>query len=219
MRYITPANAFLALAAAAFLSGCAGPQPVAYSGLSSASVLTPNTQGPANMPYRYGAPVNWQNYTKAILDPVTVYEGPDAQFGTISKADQEELASYMQTQFYKKLSKRFDMIGTADASTLRIHLTLTGATKSVPLLSTALHADMAGNLYNGVQAVRGGPGLMTGSVMYSVEIYDAESNKLLEAYVVKQYPNSENIFATLGTLAAAKAGINKGAASLARQLD
>jgi len=96
---------------------------------------------------------------------------------------------------------------------------LTGAVKSTPVLSTAMHVDLAGNLYNGVQAVRGGPGLMTGSVMYSVEIYDAQSNQLLDAYVTKQYPNSENVMASFGSLAAAKTGIDKGANALAEALE
>jgi tetrahydromethanopterin S-methyltransferase subunit B len=60
---------------------------------------------------------------------------------------------------------------------------------------------------------------MTGSVLYSVEIYDAQSNQLLESYVTKQFPNSENVFATAGSLTAAKTGIDKGANTLVKQLD
>lgn len=213
------AKSIMSLAAAAFLAGCAGPQPVAYNGLSSASYLKPNTAGPANMPYAYTTQVNWQNYSKVILEPVAVYQGPDNEFGSMSLKDQADLAAYMYAQFSKKLAERFTIVNTPDAGTLRIRLTLTGATKSTPLLSTALHADIAGNLYNGVQAVRGEPGLMMGSVLYSVEIYDAQSNQLLESYVTKQFPNSENVFATLGSLAAAKTGIDKGANALVKQLD
>ncbi len=217
MRKTLMTKTFLPLAAAALLAACAGPQPVAYNGLSSAAQLQPNTNGPANMPFAYKQAVNWQSYSKMILDPVTVYDGPDNNFGSMPQADRADLASYMQIQFFKKLSTRFTAVDAPGPNTLRIHLTLTGAAASTPLLSTALHADMAGNLYNGVQAVRGGPGLMMGSVLYSVEIYDAQSNQLLEAYVTKQYPNSENIFATLGTLAAAKTGIDKGANALLKQ--
>jgi hypothetical protein len=73
-------------------------------------------------------------------------------------------------------------------------------------------------LYNGVQAVRGREGTFTGSVMYAVEIYDAPTNRLLSAFVAKQYPGAFNIGASIGSLAAAKAGIDKGAGALAEDL-
>lgn len=212
-------KSILALGAVASLVGCAGPQPVPYSGLSSASYLKPNTAGPAKIPYAYTTQANWQNYSKVIIDPVTIYQGSDATFVKVSPADQADLATYMQDTFSKKLANRFTVTTTPDANTLRIHLTLTGAAKSVFGLSTLMHADIAGNLYNGVQLVRGGPGAMMGSVLYSVEIYDAQSNQLLESYVAKQYPNSENIMASFGTLTAAKTGLDKGADALVAQLN
>lgn len=206
-----------ALAAAALLAGCTGPQPVAYTGLSSASYLKPNIGGPAKIPYAYAGAQNWWNYTQVIVAPVAVYQGADNQFGSISQDDRTDLANYMQTRFTRKLMNRFTIVNTPGANTLRIQLTLTGAQKSVPVLSTAMHLDMAGNLYNAVQAVRGGPGAMTGCVLYSVEIYDAQTNRLLKSYVTKQYPNSENILASFGALGAAKTGIDKGADALAAQ--
>jgi hypothetical protein len=191
-----------AIAAFSLLSACAGPQPVAYSGLSSSGYLKPNVNGPAKIPYAYAANVNWRNYSKIIVEPVAVYQGPDNQFGNISSQDREALAAYMDNAFAKKLGRHYTLVDAPQPNTLRIKLTLTGAV----------------NLYNGVQAVRGGPGAMTGSVFYSVEIYDAQSNQLLEAYVTKQYPNPENIMASFGSLGAAKTGIDKGANALVAQL-
>ena len=219
MSKFTTAKKLHVLAAFALLAGCAGPQPVAYRGLASSSYLKPNTGGPAKVPYAYSTPVNWQNYSRIIIDPVTIYQGSDNQFGNLSQAGQSDLANYMQTQFSKKLADHFTITTTPDANTLRLKLTLTGAEKSTPVLSTLMHVDLAGNLYNGVQAVRGGQGLMTGCVMYSVEIYDSQSGQLLDAYVTKQYPNSENVVASFGSLAAAKTGIDKGANALVGQLD
>jgi hypothetical protein len=207
------------LAAVALLMGCTGPKPVAYSGLASASYLKPNPGGPVKTPYTYTSQVNWQSYSKVILDSVTIYDGADNQFGSVSNSDKTELAQYMQKRFTDELGKHFTIVTTPDAGTLRIHLTLTGAILSKFPLSTALHLDIAGNLYNATELALGGPGAMTGSVMYSVEIYDAQSNQLLAAYVTKQYPNSENIIASFGTLGAAKTGIGKGAKALTMLLE
>ncbi len=59
---------------------------------------------------------------------------------------------------------------------------------------------------------------MTGWVIYAVEIQDASSGQLLEAYEEKQYPNALNPMATFGSLAAAKTGIDKGSDALANRL-
>jgi hypothetical protein len=55
-------------------------------------------------------------------------------------------------------------------------------------------------------------------VNYAVEIYDASTNRLLNAYVEKQYPNAMNVKSTFGSLGAAKTGIGKGADALVAQL-
>ncbi|MEH2469936.1 hypothetical protein V1281_000817 [Nitrobacteraceae bacterium AZCC 2161] len=55
---------------------------------------------------------------------------------------------------------------------------------------------------------------MTGSVIYAVEIFDAATSRLLSAFVSKQYPNPYNIKASVGPLAAAEVGIDKGADAL-----
>lgn len=60
--------------------------------------------------------------------------------------------------------------------------------------------------------------MMTGSVLYVAEIYDAAAGTLLDASVIKQYPGAYDIGATVGSLAAAETGIDKGAETLAEQL-
>lgn len=200
------------------MGGCASPQPVAYSGLASSSSMTANTQSGADrMPYRYTAPVEWNQYTSALVDPVVIYRGGDHQFGDMSEQDKAELARYMQSEFAQRLKTRFN-VGSAGAHALRIKLTLTGAEPTATLLGPFLHFDIAGNLYNGVQAIRGREGAMTGYVMFGVEIFDAQSNRLLKSYVSKQYPNAMNIAAAFGSLSAAKTGIDKGADALVAEL-
>jgi hypothetical protein len=162
--------------------------------------------------------VNWSDYSKVILEPVEVYDGPDNQFGDLSRGDRDTLANYMQAQFGQALSKRFANTQTPGRRTLRIKLTLAGAARSKQILSTLSRFDLAGGLYNNVQAVRGREGIMTGWVMYTVEIYDASSNTLLKAFEAKQYPNAINIKATVGSLSAARTGIDKGAKMLVAEL-
>jgi hypothetical protein len=210
----------LAIAAlCAALAGCASTDPIAYSGIESSSQLARNQEdGSGHMPYSYSTPVDWRSYSRVIVDPVVIYRGADHQFGDMSNEDKAELASYMQAQFAEKLRTRFEIADDPAPHTLRVRLTLTGASTSTPVLSTLSRFDIAGGLYNSVQAVRGGEGTFTGSVIYAVEIYDARTNRLLSAFVTKQFPGSLNIMASFGSLSAAETGIEKGADALVAQL-
>ncbi|WP_321943659.1 DUF3313 domain-containing protein [Paraburkholderia tropica] len=201
------------------LSACAGVQPIAYSGLSSSPKLTQNRDDDSNkVPYRYVEPVIWSRYSQVVLDPVVVYKGNDAQFGDLKDEDKTELADYMAKTFSAKLSKRFDIAQHVGANTLRIRLTLTGVETTKPFVGQFTHFDIGGNVYNGVQAIRGGKALFGGSVSYAVEVYDGSDGRLLKAYVSKQYPNAMNLPAAFGSLGAAKTGLDKGADALVMQL-
>ncbi|MCJ2185948.1 DUF3313 domain-containing protein [Novosphingobium beihaiensis] len=209
----------IAAAAALGLAGCAGPQPVVYSDLESASHLRPSADDDnGRIPYAYSVPVNWRRYYRIIIDPVQVYKGPDAQFGKIPPRGQDYLAHYMQERFTKRLSRDFEIVRKPRPSTLRLKLTLTGAHPTPPVIGTFSHFDLAGGPYNAVQGLRGKPGMVSGAVMYAVEIHDARSGRLLYAQVTKQYPGALNIGASFGAMKAAKKGIDKGADELAEQI-
>lgn len=201
------------------LSACAGVQPLPYAGISSSPQLQRNRDDDAGkVPYKYAAPAAWSRYTRVLVDPVVVYQGNDNQFGDMKAQDRTELADYMWNKFSAKLAARFQTVQQSGPNTLRIKLTLTGAEKTKALVGQFMHFDLAGNLYNGVQSVRGGQGAFSGSVSYAVEVYDSSNGQLLKAYVSKQYPNAMNLVAAFGSLSAAKTGIDKGADALVAQL-
>jgi len=202
------------------LSGCASTRPVAYSGIASSPQLQANPRDNSDhVPYSYSTHVDWRPYTRVIVSPVVVYRGTDNQFGRTSEEDKDRLAEYMHAQFVTKLAEKFQVTNTPSSGSLRVNLTLTGARTSTPVLSTFTHFDLAGGPYNIVQGARGKEGMMMGSVTYAVEIYDADTNRLLRAYVEKQYPNAMNVKSTFGSLSAAKTGIRKGADALVAQLN
>lgn len=207
------------VALCACLAACGSAAPVAYQGVPSSPYLAPNHEEDAGrVPYRYATPVDWRAYDRIIIDPVAIYRGPDQQFEDMSDAQKTVLARYMEQQFAEKLRQRFALARDPAAGTLRLRLTLTGAAATTPVLGPFTRFDLSGGLYNAVQAARGGEGLFTGAVFYVAEIYDAPSNRLLAAFVAKQYPGAYDIGATFGSLGAAKTGIEKGADALAAQL-
>jgi hypothetical protein len=219
MPAIRPALLLFVSALTLALTACSSVQPVAYSGISSSPQLKQNRDDDAaKVPYRYAAPVVWSPYTQVMIEPVVVYRGNDNQFADMPDDDKAALADYMGKTFAAKLAKRFEIASQPSPATLRVKLTLTGAEKTTALVGQVMHFDIAGNLYNGVQAIRGGKGAFSGSVTYAVEVYDSSSNRLLRAYVSNQYPNAMNLPAAFGSLSAARTGLDKGAEALVAQL-
>lgn len=202
------------------MAGCAGSSPPIYTDIDSSARLAPNLEDDSGrVPYIYKANVDWSKYSAVIVDPVALYQGPDNQFGDLSQEDRKTLAHYMHTQFSERLKERFKLTPFAAPNAMRVKLTLTGAQTTTPFLGTFTRFDLAGGPYNIVQSIREKEGTFTGSVFFSVEIYDASTNRLLKAYVTKQYPNSLNISATRGSLSAAQTGIDKGAEALVAQFE
>jgi hypothetical protein len=215
-----PVKRLLAVACLGLLAGCAPTRPVAYKNLSSATELTRNTQDKSgHVPYRYTAPdSDWSRYHSVLIDPVTIYRGPDQQFGRLSDADKTQLANYMQAQFAQALKLHYAVVASPGADTLRIHVTMTGVERTVLVISTVKQLMPVGAVLNTVKSIAGKQSKFMGSITYAVEIYDGASNRLLRAYVSKQYPAAEDIPASLGTLSASEVAIRKGAKALLAQL-
>jgi hypothetical protein len=203
------------------MAGCVATSPVQYRNLDSTAQLAPNSQRQnKHIPLHYSAPdAQLTKYTKVMLDTVTVYDGQDQQFGKLGAADRQQLASYMQMQFSRTLGQKYVLTSVAGPDTLRIHLTLTGASASVPVLSTVKQILPVGAVLGTLKSAADRPSRSLGSVTYAVEIYDSQSNQLLKAFVAKQYPAAENISASLGSLSAAETGIEKGAKTFLAELE
>ena len=134
----------------------------------------------------YTSPANWESYSAVLIDPVAIYSGADNQFEDLPDADKKELALYMNTEFKKSLGTRFRLANKIEPNSLRVKLTLTGAKTNTAMVSTVTRFDLVGGPYNIVQSIRGKEGIFIGSVSYSVEIYDAMSDRLVKAFVTKQ---------------------------------
>lgn len=197
------------------LAGCASTRPRPYSGVASSPLMQADPQGESSQtPYSYAPRTDWKAYSGAIIEPVTIYNGADAQFENVDEEDKRQLAQSMYSEFRAALGPHYPIASGKGPGILRVHLTLAGAKRNKAVVSTITKFDLAGMPYNTVQAIRGKQGLLAGSVSYAVEIHDSVSGELLLAYVSKQYPNAMNVMASMGALAAAKAGIRKGAQDL-----
>lgn len=210
----------VSLAASVLLAACSGTAPVAYTGIDSAALLQKNPRSDDHVPLVYAASdVGLARYTRMVVEPVAIYDGPDQQFGALSAADRMLIADYMRDEFAKAAAKRFTLVDVPGPDTLRLRLTLTGVETNTPVLSTVTKVLPQAVLLNLIQGGRGKEGTFAGSVSFEVQAYDSISNRLLEAYVSKQYPFAENVGASVGALDATRAGVRNGAEALLPELD
>ncbi|MGH6644190.1 MAG: DUF3313 family protein, partial [Bradyrhizobium sp.] len=100
------------------LTGCASTRPIPYSELASSPQLQPNVDDRSGrVPYDYSSGISWHRYASIVVDPVTIYRGPDHQFDDIPEADRQELADYMHAEFSRTLREHFKIVGYPDERT------------------------------------------------------------------------------------------------------
>ncbi|MCL6684178.1 DUF3313 domain-containing protein [Sphingomonas alba] len=136
-------------------------------------------------------------YRGVIVDPTAVYQGADAQFDGIDSADRYKAASVVTEALRNELAKTFPSPATPQADTLRLKVTILGATKTKGGIATATRVTPIGFGLSAVKSALGKPGTFTGSVLFAVELYDAKTNELLLAAVRRRTPDPLDVPATI----------------------
>ena len=158
-------------------------------------------------PFQYrNADARLGDYTKILIDPVTIYDRSRRAVWFCSAEDRQIIADYVTAKFPEILGEKFQIVQTADPTTMRLHLTLTGIEKSTPVLSTLSHLTPVGLVVNSGMQAAGRNGTQFGSVSYAVELSDSTTHKLLYAYVTKQTADALDVTASIGYLDAGERG-------------
>ena len=136
-------------------------------------------------------------YRTVIVDATSVYKGPDAQFDGIEPADREKYAAVITDELRSELAKTFPSPAKPQADTLRLHVTLLGATKTKGGIATATRVTPVGFGLSALKSALGKPGTLTGSLLYAVELHDGRTNELLVAAVRRRTPDPLDVPATI----------------------
>jgi hypothetical protein len=149
---------------------------------------------------------NFTTYRNVIVDPTTVYTGPDAQFGDIGEADRAQFAAIFTNELRSDIGKAFPApSGRPGADTLRLRVVLIGAKKTVGGVATATRVTPIGFGLNAFKSLTGKGGTMTGSVLIAVEGYNGKTGELLFTAVRRRAPDPLDIPATFSTTDTVKA--------------
>ena len=170
----------------------------APSSLKSSPKMSQDEPGGESWTYAADRAV-FARYRTVIIDPTTVYDGPDAQFEGIDPADRTRFAEMFTDELRSEVAKSFPAPAKAQADTLRVHLTILGAQKTKGGIATATRVTPLGFATSAVKSALGKKGTFTGSVLYAVEVFDARTNDLLIAAVRRRTPDPLDVPATLST--------------------
>jgi Protein of unknown function (DUF3313). len=189
----------LALPAIVLLAGApAGAQTKDHAPVSLPSARVMAQDKPGSESWTYSQPRSvFAKYRSVIVDPTTVYQGADAQFDDIDSASRQKMASVITSELRQEIAKSFPSPAKPQADTLRLRVTILGATKTKGGLATATRVTPLGFGLSALKSALGKPGSLTGSILYAVELYDARKNELLLAAVRRRTPDPLDVPATL----------------------
>ena len=128
------------------LAGCAGQSPtgestvrvesVKKSGfLEDYSILRKGGEGEASLVY-WSQTANFAAYDKVIIDPVTVWLGPNSSLKNVAPKVRQQLANEFHAAIVKELSKDFGVVKELAPGTMRVRVALSDAKESNPTLDT-----------------------------------------------------------------------------------
>lgn len=161
---------------------------------------------PGTESWTYSQPASvFTKYRTVIVDPTAVYQGPDAQFEGIDPADRSSYAATITDELRQEISKSFPVPPAVQPDTLRLRVTILGATKTKGGIATATRVTPMGFGLSALKSALGKGGSFTGSILYAVELYDARTNELLLAAVRRRTPDPLDVPATISQSETVKA--------------
>ena len=150
--------------------------------LGDYSMLQKGTSKEANYVY-IDKTADWAKYTKIWLKPVELWrsDDPSTTMGKLSKENQELLVTYCYTALKDYLEKEYQMVEQAGPDVLVIHVAITEARKSKPVI------DLVSSVYMPLKVISFGKRLVTGTdigvgdVQAEADFTDGQTGKRVAA--------------------------------------
>jgi hypothetical protein len=145
------------------------------------SLLREGEQGKeARMIYR-NPKTNWASYNKILLEPVTIWQGPDDKLSPEQRQDLQHLVDSFYDMLYLKLSKDYEMVTQPAPGAMRVQAAITHGEKSVTSLTFLSKAIPQVRLVNAAWKFGTGKPAFAGEVTLEFKAQDAQTGELLAA--------------------------------------
>jgi hypothetical protein len=166
------------------ITGCVTTQqarstkPAAFLG-NATSLLKPGTKGEALEVY-FNPDVNWKQYQKVIISPVTYWVGKGEKDG-LSAAHREALVNFYHLKLVQEAGKLYTVVDQPEQGTIRYSAALIRAEHSEPVLETISTVYPAALVISAIKEGVVGKASFVGQVSSEVKATDAVSGELLAA--------------------------------------
>lgn len=200
-----------------FILGCAS-KPKPYQQLESSSRLAVTDKYPNTLLFR-SPDFDTKKYTKFIVEPVSIYGGKDADFGSISDEDKKKIADLIGDEFKRVISKNYKVVNAPGPDVVRVKFTLAGLEVTRPAAAAATHLIPIGLVINLGKSAAGMQGSFIGSVTMAGEFYDSQTNKLQVGFVTRRSPNAMDVTTMGSQLEAASKSVKEIIEKLGEQID
>lgn len=139
---------------------------------------------------RYIKPgVNFRQYNKVIVDPVTIWTNPDSDLAKLSHTEKRKLADRFYAHLITEISELTTVTNQPEYGTIRIQVALTDAEKSRAVLDTVSTVVPVGLAASTVKEIFTGQAAFTGSTGMEIKVSDAVTGDILAAAVDKRVGN------------------------------
>jgi hypothetical protein len=128
--------------------------------------------------------VNWGQYTKVWIKPFELWKSdePDSKLGKLSEKDQQYLVDLAYDCVTDDLNTEFEIVNQAGPGVLVIHMAITDAKKSKPVLNLISSIHPVGLAINYGKQIATGQGVFVGGIAIEGDMRDGSSNELLAAF-------------------------------------
>ena len=148
--------------------------------LSDYSMLRYGGDGQAISVY-WNDQVDFNSYTKMLIEPVTIWTNPDAEFNEVPAEERQELANAFHAALQETLSEDFEIVRAPGPNTIRLRVALTEATASSPVLDTISTYVPQARLISTILTLGSDTKAFVGSARAEGEARDSLSGVLLAA--------------------------------------
>ncbi|RJP93682.1 MAG: DUF3313 domain-containing protein [Desulfobacteraceae bacterium] len=150
--------------------------------LNDYSQLKEGTDDQALMVY-IDTGVQFNQYSKVIIDPVRLVATEDSDMAKISTEDRQAIANYFYAALNENLSKKYTIVTEPGPQTMRLRVALTDMAGSKVVLDTLSSIVPFGIAFNMISVVATGNSLSVGSATGEMELLDSTTGKRLAAAV------------------------------------
>ena len=122
-------------------------------------------------------------YTKILLDPVTIWRGEESKLKGLSQEELQHLADHFYSLLYVTLKEDYEMVQEPGPNTIRIQVAITKAEESMVVLDVVSTIVPQARALSTIKGLATGKPAFVGEASIEAKLSDAQTGKLLVAVV------------------------------------